>query len=64
MYSLISVELSPPNGQGKFCQEKRVLGVTVVAQQVKKLISIHEVIGLIAGLAQWVKELPFPQAAV
>ena len=29
-------------------------GVPIVAQQVKNLTSIHEVSGLIPGLAQWV----------
>ena len=34
-----------------------MLGVLVVAQQMKNLSSIHEVEGLIPGLAQWVKHL-------
>ena len=34
----------------------------MVAQRVKNLISIHEDIGLIPGLAQWVKDLELPQA--
>ena len=32
-------------------------GVSVVAQQVKNLTSIHDDVGLIPGLAQWVKDL-------
>ena len=31
-------------------------GVSVVAQLVKNLTDIHEDVGLIPGLAQWVKE--------
>ena len=33
----------------------RTFGVFIVAQQVKNLTSIHEDVGLIPGLAQWVK---------
>ena len=38
---------------------KKFLGVrvSVVAQQVKNLDSIHEDMGLILGLTQWVKDL-------
>ena len=34
-----------------------LLGVPVVAQQVRNSTSIHEDVGLIPGLAQWVKDL-------
>ena len=34
-----------------------VLGVAVVAQQKKNLISVHEDSGSIPGLAQWAKDL-------
>ena len=42
------------------CQEKNTtvhIGVPVVAQQVKNPTSIHEDVGLIPGLTQWVKDL-------
>ena len=34
---------------------KKFFGVPMVAQQVKNLTSIHEDMGSIPGLAQWVK---------
>ena len=45
-------------------QEKVQIGVPIVAQQVKKPTIIHENVGLIPGLTQWVKDLALPQAAV
>ena len=39
---------------------KNNLGVRLVAHWVKNLPSIHEVVGLIPGLAQWVKVLALP----
>ena len=35
-----------------------------MAQQVKNLTSIHEDVGLIPSLVEWVKDPEFPQAAV
>ena len=36
------------------------MGVPVVAQPVKNPTSIHEEVGSIPGLAQWVKDLLLP----
>ena len=47
------------------CRSKiQLLGVPVVAQQVKNLTSIHEDIDSIPGLAQEVKDLTLLQAEV
>ena len=40
--------------------QKMHIGVPVVAQWVKKLISIHEDVVLIPGPTQWVKDLVLP----
>ena len=37
-----------------------VLGIPFVAQQLTNLTRIHEVLGLIPGLPQWVKDLALP----
>ena len=37
-------------------------GVPIVAQQVKNLTSIHEGVGLIPGLTQWIKDPALLQA--
>ena len=36
-------------------KKQNKIGVPLVAQQVKNPTSIHEVVGLIPGLTQWVK---------
>ena len=41
---------------------KNFFGVPVVAQWVKNLTGIHEDVGLIPGLAQWVKDSTLPPA--
>ena len=45
-------------------ERKAKCGVPVVALQVKNLTSTHENSGSIPDLAQWVKDLELPQAAV
>ena len=36
------------------------MGVPVVAQRVKNPTSIHDILGLLPGLAQWVKDPALP----
>ena len=46
-----------------FCIKPFSQGVPVVAEQVKNPTSIHEDVGSIPGLVQWVKDPTLPQAA-
>ena len=40
-----------------FCLKKKKWEVPIEAQQVKNPISIHEDVGSVPGLTQWVKDL-------
>ena len=52
------------NGIHYTCKLKKKIGVPIVAQWVKILTGIHENVGFIRGLTQWMKDLVLLQAAV
>ena len=65
----ISDVFAPANGSRSHSDFQVLLrntfgGVPAVAQPVMNPTSVHEDVGLILGLAQWVKDVAFPQAAV
>ena len=47
-------------GKDKRQKKKSFLGVPVVAQWLMNLTQNHEVVGVIPGLTQWVKDLALP----
>ena len=54
-----------PKGKCKKGQElnKNLSWSSHCGSAIKNLTSIHEILGSIPGLAQWVKDLALPQAA-
>ena len=70
-YFRYAFQKNPFSRSGKWLKErlkleaeyliKKLFGVPIVAQWFKNLTSTHEDVGLVLGLALWVKDLVLPQ---
>ena len=53
----VGLSLNSWKVKNAYSYEMASFGVPVVAQQLMNLTSVHKDVGLIPGLAQWVKDL-------